>query len=82
VIRVRGVPVTDDDAREIARLLRGDLAGIGVAVRIDRALATDGGLIPTNRDEARAVLAALDVIGYESERLLELRASLVAMADS
>lgn len=82
VIRVRGVPVSDADARELARRLTGDEAAGSLVTRLGRALDDGGGLIATDRLEARAVLFAVQKMLAErehSERLLELRHSLVAM---
>ena len=51
--------------------------------RLERALALAGGLIGTHRLEAQAVLVASEGMldRGPSERLLELRASLVEMVD-
>jgi anti-sigma factor RsiW len=83
VIRIRGVPISDDEARELARLLAGDEAAAALVARIGRALEdVDGGLIATSRLEARATLFAVQRMlsrREHSERLLELRVGLVAM---
>jgi hypothetical protein len=82
VIRVRGVPVSDDEVRELAHRLSGDEAAESFVDRLGRALDDGGGLIATDRLEARAVLFAVQAMLAEreySERLLELRGSLVAM---
>lgn len=79
MIRVRGVPISDADAKDLARRLLDDETGIGVAARLTRAIEMDGGVIGTSKPEARAVLSAVDHLldRGPSERLLELRASLV-----
>jgi hypothetical protein len=83
VIRIRGVPISDDEARELAQLLAGDEAATALVDRIRRALVdADGGLIATSRLEARAALFAVQRMlsrRAHSERLLELRAGLVSM---
>ena len=82
MIRIRGVPISDDEARELARLLDRSDEAAGLVARLDRALADEvGGLVATDRDEARCILVAVRSMLEEerSERLLELRASLVAM---
>jgi hypothetical protein len=82
VIRVRGVPISESDARELARRLTGVPGGDGFLERLERALAMDGGLIGTDRVEAQAVLCAIEgMLDSGSERLLELQASLVEMVD-
>jgi hypothetical protein len=85
VIRVRGVPISDDDARELVERLRGDEAASSLVGRLERALADEvGGLIATDRLEARACLFAVQrmlAAREHSERLLELRASLVATVE-
>ena len=86
VIRIRGVPISDDEARELAELLTGDEAATGLVDRLRRALADeDGGLIATSRLEARATLFAVQRMlarREHSERLLELRSGLVAMLEA
>ena len=83
VIRIRGVPISDDEARELAQLLMGDEAAVSLVDRIRRALEdADGGLIATSRLEARAALFAVQRMLSRreySERLLELRTGLVTM---
>jgi len=82
MIRVRGVPISDDDARELVERLEGDDAAASLVDRITRALEGHGGLIATDRLEARAALFAVQAMlakREHSERLLDLRASLVAM---
>jgi len=83
VIRVRGVPISDDDARELARRLSGHADARSFVDRLERALAMDGGLIGTDRVEAQVVLAAIDGMldSGSSERLPELQASLVEMVE-
>ena len=60
MLRVRGVLISENDARELARRLTGIPGGQGFVDRLERALAMDGGLIGTDRVEAQVVLAALD----------------------
>jgi len=83
VIGVRGVPISDEDARELARRLNGHAAARGFVDRLERALAMDGGLIDTDAVEAQALLVG--IVGMfdrgVSERLLELQASLVELVD-
>ena len=82
VIRVRGIPISDDDARELTERLSGDEAARSVVDRMTRALENGSGLIATNRLESRAVFFAVQAMlakREHSERLLELRASLAAM---
>jgi hypothetical protein len=54
VIRVRGIPISDQDARDLARRLLDDETGIGVAARLTRAVEMDSGVIGTSKSEARA----------------------------
>jgi hypothetical protein len=83
MIRLRGVPIGDEDARELARRLREHaLVAVGIAERVERALVAEGGLIATNPPEARAVLTVVDqwLIEAElSEGLREARASIAEM---
>ena len=83
MIRIRGVPISDEEARELAQLLAGDEASTALVDRIGRALEdADGGLIATSRLEARATLFAVQRMlsrREHSERLLELRSGLVTM---
>ena len=85
VIRVRGVPISDDEARELVERLTGDEAAMSLVDRVTRTLEDGGGLVATDRAEARATLFAVQKMlaaREHSERLLELRASLVSMIDS
>jgi hypothetical protein len=85
VIRIRGVSISDDDARELAHRLAHDEAAVSLVDRLTRALQDGGGLIAANRLEARAALFAVQAMlarREHSERLLELRASLVAKGDA
>jgi hypothetical protein len=79
VIRVRGIPISDRDAKDLVQRLLDDETGIGVAARLTRAIEMDGGVIGTSKPEARAVLGAVDFLldRGPSGSLLELRASLV-----
>ncbi len=80
MIRIRGVPVSDEDAHRLVRLLAHDEAAAGFVDRLERALIDGDGLIATDRLEARAALFAVQRLlaaCEHSERLLELRASLV-----
>jgi hypothetical protein len=85
VIRVRGVPISDDEARELARLLHRDEGASSLVARLSRALEDEvGGLVATDRLEARAVLVAVRTMleREHSERLLELRRSLVTTLEA
>jgi hypothetical protein len=85
VIRVRGVPISDDEARELAHRLAHDEVAASLADRLARALDGGGGLIATDRLEARAALFAVQAMlakREHSERLLELRGSLVAKLEN
>jgi hypothetical protein len=79
VIRVRGIPISDRDARDLARQLLDHETGIDVAARLTRAIEMDGGVIGRSKPEPRALISAIDVLlnGGPSERLLELRARLL-----
>jgi hypothetical protein len=82
VIRIRGVPIGDEDVRELVQRLENDESAAELAGRLRRALGNGRGLVGTDRAEARALLDALDrMLGHREpyERLLELRASLVGM---
>ena len=84
MIRVRGVPISDDEALELSQRLAHDEAAASLVDRLDRAVAAGGGLVATDRLEARAALFAVQAMlarRAHSERLLELRRSLVAMLD-
>ena len=74
MIRLRGVPLSDEEASELAAWLRanGDLGGVELAGRIERALIAGSGMLATDRAQALAVLAALDDWRSDSERLFEL----------
>jgi hypothetical protein len=85
VIRIRSVPITDEEARELADLLVGDEAAEELVGRIERALMNGMGLLGTNRLEARATLFAVQTMlaaREHSPRLLELRTSLTQMLES
>jgi hypothetical protein len=84
VIRVRGVPISDDEARELVDRLAHDEAAASLVHRLTRAVEAGGGLVATDRVEARSVLFAVQRMlsrRDHSERLLELRRSLVAMLE-
>jgi len=73
-----------DEARELAARLAGDDAAASLADRIRRVLENGGGVIATDRLEARTAL--FEVQGMlskreHSPRLLELRSSLVAFLE-
>ena len=85
MIRVRNVLISDDEARELARLLHGDVGASSLVARLSRALEDGvGGLVATDRLEARTVLVAVRTMleREHSERLLELRRSLVTMLEA
>ena len=85
VIRVRGVPINDDEARELAERLAHDEAASSLVDRLTRAVEGGGGLVATDRVEARAALFAVQSMlarREHSERLLDLRRSLVAMLEA
>jgi hypothetical protein len=47
MIRLRGVPIADEDARELARRLREHaLVAVGIAERVERPLVAEGGSSP------------------------------------
>ncbi len=82
MIRVRGVPISDDEARELAQRLAHDEVAASLVGRITRAVENGGGLIATDRLEARAALFAVQSMlarREHSERLLGVRPSLVAL---
>ena len=84
VIRIRGVPISDDEALELSMRLAHDEAAASLVDRLDRAIGGGGGLVATDRLEARAALFAVQAMlarREHSERLLELRRSLVAMLE-
>jgi hypothetical protein len=61
VTRVRGAPISDKEAREFARLLQNEGA-VALTARLNRALEDEiGGLVATDRLEARAVLIEVRV---------------------
>jgi hypothetical protein len=85
MIRVRGVPISDDEAVELARGLAHDELAASLVDRLERAVGCGGGLVATDRLEARAALFAVQAMlarREHSDRLLELRRSLVAMLDA
>ncbi len=85
VIRVRGVPISDDEARELVERLVHDEAATSLVDRLRRAVDDGGGLVAADRIEARAGVFAVQAMlarREHSERLLELRRSLVAMLDA
>jgi hypothetical protein len=75
MIRVHGVPISDDEASELARRLRNyrDPNGIGVAERLERGL-MGMAIIGTSRPDAEAVLAVIEA--WTPERPRELEGSL------
>ena len=84
MIRVRGVPISDDEARELVERLAHDEAAASLVDRLTRAVDGEGGLVATDRVEARSALFAVQAMlsrRDHSERLLELRRSLVAMLE-
>jgi hypothetical protein len=85
VIRVRGIPISDDEARELAQRLVHDEVAASLVDRLGRAVEGGGGLVATDRLEARSALFAVQSMlakREHSERLLELRRSLVAMLEA
>lgn len=75
MIRVRGFPISDADAAELARGLRAySAASEDVAERVERALLMGTGVIGTDTLQARAVLSVLDE--QAGERLQEVREEL------
>jgi hypothetical protein len=79
VIRLRGYPITDREAAELARRLRAqaDPSGFEVAARLERAVTARTGVIATDHAQARAILAALDEWPPElSDRLQEIATEL------
>ena len=62
MIRVRSVPVSPDEASELARRLRtyGDPVGIGVAERLERGVRMGSAMIGTSRPEAAIVLNVIE----------------------
>ena len=84
VIRVRGVPISDGEACELVDRLAHDEAAASLVDRLTRAVERGGGLVATDRVEARSALFAVQTMlsrRNHSERLLELRRSLVAMLE-
>ena len=81
MLRIRGVPIGEDDWRELIGRLAKDHAATDLVARMRRALEKGNGLIATSAGEARSLLAAVDALldRGPQERLLELRASLAAM---
>jgi hypothetical protein len=80
-VRVRGVPVSDDEAAELARRLRlyGDPIGIGVAERLERGLLMGTAMVGTSLPEARIVLTVIE--HWIPERLREVESSLREFVD-
>lgn len=79
MIRLRGYPLTQKEASELARRLRAraEPSAIDIAARLDRAVAAATGVIATDHAQARAVLAALDEWPPElSDRLQEIATEL------
>lgn len=75
MIRLRGVPISIEDAAELARgLLVQSEASLGIAERLERAIVAGTGVIATTEPEARAVLAALEE--RANEALRDVRESL------
>jgi hypothetical protein len=60
VIRIRGVPISDEEAQELASLLAGDEAGQSLSDRIGRALAMGSGVLAADRLGARCIVRAAD----------------------
>jgi len=75
MIRVR-VPVSDEEAAELARRLRvhRDPNGIGVAERLERGLLVGTAIIGTSRPEASVLLDVIEA--WTPERLREVATSL------
>jgi hypothetical protein len=80
VIRLHGLPLTVNEASELAAWLRanGDPGGEELADRLERAVPAGMGIIAVDRSQALAVLAVLDEWRPNGERLWELAQELRA----
>jgi len=76
VIRLRGLPISDGEAAELARRLRdhGDDDGLDVAARLERALVAGSGVIATTEAQASVVLRLIE--DWAPERLREVARAL------
>jgi hypothetical protein len=76
VIVVHGVPVSEEEATELARRLREhrDPNGIGVAERLERGLLAGVAIVGTSRPEAEVVLSVIEA--WTPERLREVAQTL------
>lgn len=66
---MRGLPITDEQAAEVRDLLRSHAEGsTELADRIDRALIAGMGMLATDHEQARALLAVLPEGRYDEVR--------------
>ena len=82
MIRIRGLPISDEEAEELAYRLRarGDEPSLVVSDRLGRALTVGSGVIAMDRSEARAVLTAIDE--WTPDRLREVRRALLVYLEA
>jgi hypothetical protein len=75
-IWIRGVPVSDEEAADLARRLRayGDPHGVGVAERLERGLLLGTAIVGTSHPEASVMLNVIEQ--WIPERMREVAASL------
>jgi hypothetical protein len=75
-VRVRGVPISNEEACELARRLRsyGDPIGVGVAERLERGVLAGTAMVGTSLPEARVTLTVIE--RWAPLRLLEVQDSL------
>lgn len=75
MIRIRGTPIQERDAAELAQDLRAySAAGENVADRLDRALLMGTGMLGMSTTEAWVLLAVLE--GRKDDRLHEIQEEL------
>ncbi len=76
VIRLKGLPLSDEEASELARRLRShrDPVGVGVAERLERGVLLGTAMIGTSRPEAEVLLNVIE--DWTPDRLRDIARSL------
>ena len=80
-IQIRGVQVSDEEASELARRLRGygDPIGVGLAERLERGSLLGTAIVGTSLPEARVTLTVIEQ--WIPPRLREVESSLRAYVE-
>jgi hypothetical protein len=80
-VRIRGVPISNEEACDLAQRLRsyGDPIGVGVAERLERGVLMGTAIVGTSLPEARVTLTVIE--RWAPARLREVEAVLNAYID-